>query len=104
MNDEVLIKKWIRPDLVIVQEDRTYVGNYYKMSYAFSEELVIRRDCLQNGTNKYSYEDGTYVACKLVKDEIFVMHSTYGWVFDEEATKKWHDIIAERELLNENSN
>jgi len=99
------IKKYVLPDLTIIesveQYDKKY--EYFKYSFAFSESIVLIEDCDEEGNTKYSYREKTYRACKLDGDDVYIVDPKIGWIKHVLASAHWHDKIAEREILGEST-
>lgn len=102
LNQTITIKREVVPDLVIqdLRKDWNDKEQYFTMSFLFKEQLMLTRECDDEGKPKYSYgTEGTYGACKLEEDKVMIMDGKHGWRVHELATAEWANIIAERELL-----
>ena len=95
----VQIKKFVKPDIEIIEMRETYSGQeYYLMSFVFSDNLVVEQKCDEDGeVNRFS--EVVYYGAKLEKDLVITAHPKYGWIVHNEATELLHNNIAEKELL-----
>ena len=96
----VEIKKFVKPDLVVIDIRKTYSGiEHFRLSFVFKESLVAEEQCDEEGNPTNGYRDTIYCACKLEGDEVIYMSPKFGWMVHEKATEKHANEIAEKELL-----
>ena len=94
------IKKFVKPDLVIIESRTGYSSlEYYKMSFIFNEELMAEQQCDQDGLVINEYKGINYYGCKIVKDKVVYLNPRFGWIIHSEATSEYRDMIVDKELL-----
>lgn len=101
--ESVEVKRYVRPDLVIIEKRKIYNDTieYRRLSFLFDEMMYTDEECDEEGSLPERYARYTrYHACRKIGDEICIMNKNRGWIVHKEATEALAEIIAEKELLN----
>ena len=94
------IKKYVKPDLVIVRSRGPTLSGYEKFSVVLSENVVVVENCDDEEGFKVNTWSRRYFACRLVNDTIEVCVPKLGWIEAYgEINNKYKNNIADNILL-----
>jgi hypothetical protein len=101
MSERITIPVEVSPDISFVREDKEPGASnksYHFFAFMIEHGMVMIQECDQNGVSK-SYNYPKYYGCRIKNGRVEILNERHGWRVDEEATKKYADIKAEKELL-----
>lgn len=97
------INKFVEPDLAYLTIRKKYDDKleHIYCSFSFINNICIMEKCEADGspiTNSWDVSK-EYIACKLEEGHVMIMDMRIGWVRADEATEKYIEILADKELL-----
>jgi hypothetical protein len=97
------VNKFVESDLTYLMSKKKYDDKleYFQCSFSFVNNICIMEKCEADGssiTNSWDVNK-EYIACKLEDGHVMVIDSRTGWVRAEDATNRYSEILAEKELL-----
>ena len=100
--ETVTISIEVTPDLVMIKHEKERYSTdkmiFRKYSYIFSHDMCLIRNVDEAG-NPIGYSDPEFFAVRLKDGKVQVLDKKWGWLADLEATEKYAELIAEKELL-----
>jgi hypothetical protein len=99
--ETVTIPIEVTPDLVVSKSEKEKYGDKIitkKYAYIFSYDMCFVKKTDAEG-NHVPYSDPEFFAIRVKDGKVQIMDNKYGWLVDYEATAKYFEIQAEKDLL-----
>lgn len=95
----ITIKRYIAPDFTLHQKKKSYSDNYdyHVLHFSIKENFLIIEDADEEFNIKYGTSE--VGALKLEDGFIYFLDKRNGWLPHLEATEKYAEILAEKEML-----
>lgn len=101
-NPFIVLKKYVEPDFTISRRVKTYSDNYdhHLLHFCLEENIMIVEDTDEEFQPK-SWDNPRFMSIKIEDNRVWYLHQVRGWLPHEDATNKYAEILAEKELLDE---